>query len=675
MPAVAFTCSAGKPLNRASKTANSAIDRAAYIARETLEDTREQNPDERLKDYTTGHSEVLSSFIMHRPNAPEWGHDRQELWNSVEGVENRKNSQLAQELILSFPSQLNLQQCEWTLKDFVRDNYVRPLGVVADCAIHAPDEEGDQRNIHAHVLHTLRALNEDGWDKHKLRFGEKTSELEPDGKPSWTNARDERLEGLREDWANRCANMLERAGYSVEADRWRVGHLTKEEQRDEAIKRGDLEYAEQILDGPSVHLGPALSRMERDGIKTEIGDKLRGAGQQVGGPKVFLREAYEAADNPQAFQAAIAESGYVLARASAYDAENNPAEKQQHYQPKFKQGEYVAVNEIGHAYRLNFYRAADQRREVEEFLKPLDGVEMRDVSDTRADLLVAQAERTVTPRKEREAESKPFTLADAADAITKDKGELNETAGNIRMAYALSQGPEEFRELLAERGLHLARASYMDWQRSIVTASHAEHNDKYTPETHWNEYVVLNEKGKVYTLNSRSTGDRPEETQAFMAGLSGADVKDIATVRTEILGPTAEREIQTPAELAEGRIHADATRKVADTMEAGIVAGVGKVASAVENFALDALEKVATLAEEIAVSILDMAATAPSKDQVNAKIHDKEKTEARREQVALDLSRWLADEAYRAEVERQRQEQARQDQGREDFGRTLGRDR
>jgi hypothetical protein len=62
------------------------------------------------------------------------------------------------------------------------------------------------------------------------------------------------------------ARALERAGYEIEADRWRHGHRDLPEQREEALKRGDHEYAEAINREATKHRGPQVDAMERKGV-------------------------------------------------------------------------------------------------------------------------------------------------------------------------------------------------------------------------------------------------------------------------------------------------------------------------------------------------------------------------------------------------------------------------
>jgi hypothetical protein len=219
----------------------SAIAKAAYNARDRLVDEKTGE----IKNYSRNEDQVLFSGIFAPKDAPTWAQDREQLWNQAEAAEKRKDAQLAREIEVALPHELTQQQREWLIKDFVRENFTR-AGMVADVNMHAPDKEGDQRNIHAHILLTTRTLDADG-------FGEKNRD--------WNSKA--LLEKWREDYAEKGAKLLQRAGFETEAERFRHGHLTLPEQREKAIERGDMEFAESIDRLPTKHKGPQICEMEK----------------------------------------------------------------------------------------------------------------------------------------------------------------------------------------------------------------------------------------------------------------------------------------------------------------------------------------------------------------------------------------------------------------------------
>ena len=84
------------------------------------------------------------------------------LWNAVEENEKPKDSRLAREFVVSLP--VELTKDEWTklLTDFIRQQFVSD-GMCADVSIH----DTDGHNPHAHIMLTVRPLNQDGTWQYK----------------------------------------------------------------------------------------------------------------------------------------------------------------------------------------------------------------------------------------------------------------------------------------------------------------------------------------------------------------------------------------------------------------------------------------------------------------------------------------------------------------------------
>lgn len=176
---------------------------------------------ERIEDHRTGltfdyrarggvdHVETLAPA-----NAPAWVQDRSALWNAVEAAETRKNSQVAREIRVALPAELDHGQRVELVREFCQREFVA-RGMVADIALHAPGREGDDRNHHAHILLTTREIGPEG-------FGAKNRD--------WNAV--EMLEGWREAWARDSNRALERCGHDE-----RIDHRTLEAQRIEAQER------------------------------------------------------------------------------------------------------------------------------------------------------------------------------------------------------------------------------------------------------------------------------------------------------------------------------------------------------------------------------------------------------------------------------------------------------
>jgi ATP-dependent exoDNAse (exonuclease V) alpha subunit len=182
-------------------------------------------------DYRRRHG-VLDTAILAPDDAPAWMHDRVQLWNAVEAAEKRKDAQLARDIELALPHELTAPQRRELVHRFARAAFV-DAGMVADIALHAPDEDGDGRNFHAHILLTLQRIQGDG-------FGGKER--------AWNKP--EQLEQWRTLWADHVNQALELAG-----DRARVDHRSLEAQGIDRVAQ--------------IHLGQAVIEMRRRGIVTE----------------------------------------------------------------------------------------------------------------------------------------------------------------------------------------------------------------------------------------------------------------------------------------------------------------------------------------------------------------------------------------------------------------------
>jgi hypothetical protein len=214
----------------------SVIASAAYRAREKL--TNERTGE--IKDFSRKHGDVLFSGLFAPKDAPAWARYREKLWNEVERVEKRKDAQLARDFDVALPHELTLEQNRYLLQDFIKENFTRK-GYVVDLSIHKPD--GDERNIHAHLLVTLRKMTPDGFAR--------TKSEEQD---NYRN-RSAYTEALRESWERHVNRHLERHGQQARIDRRTLA-------------------AQGIEREPTQHLGPNVAAMAKKGIETDRGAQL-----------------------------------------------------------------------------------------------------------------------------------------------------------------------------------------------------------------------------------------------------------------------------------------------------------------------------------------------------------------------------------------------------------------
>ena len=107
-------------------------------------------------DYTKKQGLVWQEVFLPEYAPQEW-QDREKLWNAVEEVETAKDSRLAREFVVALPIELSREEQIELLQDFIRKQFVSD-GMCADAAIH----DTDGHNPHAHILLTVRPLDERG---------------------------------------------------------------------------------------------------------------------------------------------------------------------------------------------------------------------------------------------------------------------------------------------------------------------------------------------------------------------------------------------------------------------------------------------------------------------------------------------------------------------------------
>jgi Ti-type conjugative transfer relaxase TraA len=212
---------------------SSALASAAYRSASRLHDQRLDRHHDFSNKTGVVHSEVLLP-----DGAPEHLSDRETLWNAVEAAELRKDAQLAREIEFAIPRELSQEQGIALARDFVRAEFV-DRGMIADLNVHWDVGADDQAKPHAHVMLTLRDVDEGG-------FGKKNRD--------WN--RTDLLEKWRERWAEHANQRL--AELDIDA---RIDHRSLEAQGIE-------------LD-PQHKIGPAASRMAAQGLESERVDEHR----------------------------------------------------------------------------------------------------------------------------------------------------------------------------------------------------------------------------------------------------------------------------------------------------------------------------------------------------------------------------------------------------------------
>jgi hypothetical protein len=565
VPAVAYHCHA-KVISRTK--GQSAVASAAYRTGQRLEDERYG----KVQDFSR---KAGVEFVWHAvpASAPEWAKDVGQTWNEVERAEVRRNSTLAREYVAAFPSLLNAERREWMLKDFVREEFTRK-GLIATAVIHAPDKNGDERNFHAHVMVAERPVDADGWMKHKDR----------------SLISRETLVEIKEKWAELGARQLERAGYEVEAERWRHGHKTLKQQEAAALERGDMAYVEQVREREATtHVGPVASAIERKGRVSERGelnreiearnverkeievdlaavrqelerlvqepdaervevDSLAGVGEPRRSNErqeetaesrreerelaaAAIKAAWRGAErDPVSFVVALGEQGLTL-------AEN-------------EKGRFVAVDESGGVHALSGAALGEKPWEVQRELalafKTEGSVQLPGVAEVRQELQEARdaerAEASLGWAAHRRAEARERAAQwEENRAIWKEQRQLDRQIDRVEAAqerpqgaavqaigraYAESSTGAELVEELEQRGFMVCRVSAEEAERSRMQRAVLGTTASYQE----GEVLAMTERGHAYRINA--------ETIAMTATTTYDHVQNVAE-RLESIEPQA----------------------------------------------------------------------------------------------------------------------------------------
>jgi Ti-type conjugative transfer relaxase TraA len=207
------------------KSGSSVVASAAYRLASRLRDDRL----ERSHDFSAKRG-VVHSEVLLPEHAPEAWTDRERLWNDVEAFEVRKDAQLAREVEFALPREMTQAQGIELAREFAQAEFV-DQGMIADLNVHWDMAEDGTPKPHAHVMLTMRAVDENG-------FGPKVRE--------WN--RTEMVERWRERWAELANERL--AKLDIDA---RIDHRSLQ--------------AQGIALEPQSQIGAPAHRIEGDGIE------------------------------------------------------------------------------------------------------------------------------------------------------------------------------------------------------------------------------------------------------------------------------------------------------------------------------------------------------------------------------------------------------------------------
>ena len=236
----------------------------------------------------------------------------------MEEVETAKDSRLAREFVVALPIELNREEQIALLQDFIREQFVSD-GMCADAAIH----DTDGHNPHAHILLTVRPLDErgkwqyktekeylcvrdgeergftaaefktaqaDGWEKqYPYKVGKKKVYMTPSAAEAQMLVRADkhpkstrygRQNPISERWNSEEQLAAWRAAWADVSNRC-LEHAGREERIDHRSNA-----ARGLDEIPTIHEGVTAQALERKGI---ISDRCE-LNRQIKADNVLLRE-------------------------------------------------------------------------------------------------------------------------------------------------------------------------------------------------------------------------------------------------------------------------------------------------------------------------------------------------------------------------------------------------
>jgi hypothetical protein len=206
-------------------------------------------------NYRARAQEVVHSEILAPKDGPFWLQNhtpdgkvdyhrqqatRQRLWNTIEQVEKRKDSQLARDFILTLARELSLEQQIELVRGWCNAEFVSK-GFVADFAVH---KSKTGQNPHAHVLVTTRPVEGQGFGKKPSTAGKFN------GRGLVGLKAKSELEQWRDSWEKHENAALEKAGRPE-----RVDHRSLKDRGIDRI--------------PEPKIGPTATAMRRRGLDPE----------------------------------------------------------------------------------------------------------------------------------------------------------------------------------------------------------------------------------------------------------------------------------------------------------------------------------------------------------------------------------------------------------------------
>ncbi|WP_407603159.1 MobQ family relaxase [Acinetobacter pittii] len=306
--------------------------------------------------------------------------DRQKLWNAVEKSERRKDALLAREFEIAFPSELNAQQRK-TLLDELCQELVKKHGVIVDAAIHAPHVSGgsDERNYHAHVMFTTRAINKNGtFEAKKYRDfsrddGTKTV---TEWRKNFADLVNVQLEAIGS--KERVSHLsYEDLGNGLEATQHEGYEVTQQRRRYEAEQQKNEEDRDQEIIMPDVAMSNDAIR-QRNADRCSDRQEIKGLDQEITVSERLICDLREEKTDHDRKKAEAQKTAVIAAQRKLEHDRDRFIELQQQYSD-FSNSYFVAENTKNQL--LNTITDPEEKKRVkkEKILEIFDFIKNYDI--------------------------------------------------------------------------------------------------------------------------------------------------------------------------------------------------------------------------------------------------------------------------------------------------------
>ncbi len=203
-------------------------------------------------------------------------------------------------------------------------------------------------------------------------------------------------------------------------------------------------------------------------------EQSRRLGTNLKDIRTTIHACWQSADNGKAFAASLDQQGLILARGDKRD--------------------FVIIDRDGGDHALSKRITGATASETRARLADIDRAALPSVDEAKA--------------TQRDRAREPAPVAERP---------LSKTAGDIRLAWSLSDSGKSFAAALDERGLMLAVVNGQEAYRSERVSAFAQAIGSYAPRYREGELVVLNAYGNAYPINQRTTGTPSAEIDKYLA--------------------------------------------------------------------------------------------------------------------------------------------------------------